>query len=274
MKQASFHYKYSFEFGSNKTRLLQPIVIIPVLAKSLEDTIIPSNKIIKFNNHTKLTIQINDKNYIDDDEDDIHVGFRQSLNRGMGNNNESTEDLNAKITVRQSVNETDQITNATDVEGGKNKTEKVEITTLPTGVYPKTNNSREENNLISFTTAAPDANLPPANDSRWQNFTMDFGNETTIKPITSANKGPYSAALYNNGMIDQISITTNSYTNEESPLPSPKDDRWRTFSQKTQSANEFRPLAGLYYDGFLHKPLIMLPGFIPRKYYDFYHATR
>lgn len=264
------------------THLLPPILIIPVLLQKFNTETLFSNK---FSDNKTYTLKLMQTNIIDDEEDDIDVGFRQSLNRGMVSKNKPTEDPKAEITARKNGNE---MPNKTDIVNSTEKVTKEVIkivqldnttgtiasTTLSENLNLASNNSNEGLNVTSLTTAAPNANLPPITDNRWQNFTVstnhNFGNESTTKePYLSTNGGPYSVALYNNEMIDQISITTNSYTNEESPLPSPKDDRWRTFSQKTQySANEFKPLAGQYYDGFLHKPLIMLPGFIPRQYYN------
>lgn len=120
-------------------------------------------------------------------------------------------------------------------------------------------------------------NLPLVNDSRWKKFTVnDNLNETNLENDSSPNETsvsmwPYSAALYNNELIDQLSITTNSYTNSE-PLP-PRSDRWASFDSLKGGAksNEFKPLAGLYYDGFLHTPVIRIPSFIP--YNNYYNYT-
>lgn len=276
----TLHKYKNIEIGTNNTRLLPPILIIPVLIENSDNESIISNR---FNENKTFTLQLVHKNNINNEDNDINVGFRQSLNKGMGPYKKSTEDSKSEIKVRQIGNEIENktvIANSTEqniiIENIKNTTEVEKSTMLPEGLYPASNNSNIDTNSISLTTTTPDANLPPITDNRWQNFTvsttLNFMNESTTKePDSSTYSGPYSAALYNNGMIDQISITTNSYTNEESPLPSPKNERWRTFSQKTQySANQFKPLAGLYYDGFLHKPLIMLPGFIPRNYYNVY----
>lgn len=271
-------YKQYNDFETN-TQLLPPLLIIPVFIGKLSNKTMVFNK---FSENKFLPLKLLHKNNLDNEENDIDVGFRQSLNRGMGSNNKSKEDeTKGEVTTDGNAigNKTDIINNTVNIteqnetiKQNKNITGEIESTTLPEGLYPASNHNNEYTNSISLTTT--DANLPPIIDNRWQNFTVStrlhFANQSiTNEPDSSIHKGPYSAALYNNGMINQISITTNSYTNEESPLPLPKNDRWRTFSQNTQySANEFKPLAGLYYDGFLHKPLVMLPGFVPRNYYN------
>ncbi|XP_023940206.2 uncharacterized protein LOC112047342 [Bicyclus anynana] len=72
-------------------------------------------------------------------------------------------------------------------------------------------------------------------------------------------KNPWYSAL------DKLSITTSSYTNYESHLPLAYDDRWQSFSssRKPYPTSDFRPLAGLYHDGFFHKYPLKKSGFIP-----------
>lgn len=174
-----------------------------------------------------------------------------------------------------------------------------ETTTKRSGPYtlPSYNDTKIES--LKLTTSTPDEDpvLPPVSDNRWQNFTLranlssildenmtmineqqnntvtPFATEnTTVNPTLSTimyYNGRYPNSLYNNAMIDQLSITTNSYTNEESPLLPSQNDGWSRFSSYNKVTypkyEGFKPLAGLYYDGFLHRPLKKF-GFIPDNY--------
>ncbi|CAH2096278.1 unnamed protein product [Euphydryas editha] len=171
------------------------------------------------------------------------------------------------------------------------------ITNLPgpyvNAIYNNTNLS-----TLSITTAPLEYNLsvPDAKD-RWQNFsnpsnefvkntkniTMD-NNSTSIENIIfkpsreltyttyQPNLNSYPRSWYNS-KVDRLSITTNSYTNEDPALPPSYNDRWERFSslRKSYPLSDFRPLAGLYYDGFLHKPLNKEMGFMPYRNNGYYY---
>ncbi|KAI5644312.1 hypothetical protein NE865_03681 [Phthorimaea operculella] len=131
--------------------------------------------------------------------------------------------------------------------------------------------------------------LPPVTDDRWQNFTLranlsgtmpdksdnltlinEKTNNTTPLPASSENKtensniskGPYPNAWYNNEAINQLSITTSYYTNE----PSESYNGWGSYSPMNTLPSGFKPLAGLYYDGYLHTP-VRKYGFVPKNYW-------
>lgn len=283
---------------NNGTFLLPPLLIFPTF-------ILPLQKQQKYDENDKEnTVFL--KNGLQEEylfnketDEDIETNFRQTLNRGATSTKKIMMEVQkSQLSVRQS-NDAPNITdiniethNSTDnetqtiEETTENNTVETKPVTETSGWYPTANYNNSNIDNLLLTIEIPEQELSLANDDRWQNFTVSTNliltndksnlttpvNDSTTEESRSTNKGPYSAALYNNAVIDQLSITTNSYTNEESPLPPPKNDRWRTLTslKKIPSATGFKPLAGLYYDGFLHKPLIMLPGFIPRKYYNLY----
>lgn len=242
---------------------------------------------------------------ITEGDNDIEVNFRQALNRGSATTND-VEEIETNETLKQNndmVNDNKEeistIASGTaipetisteDYKTTENVTDNF-TSTEGSGLYPTAVYDNQTVNTITIANGSPDYFLlPPLLNEDWKNFTLTTNINVVIenntKPSTifevvtkspSVNKtdgtikGPYSAALYNNAEIDQLSITTNSYTNE-SPLPPPQDDRWRSFSSlgEISASNEFRPLAGLYYDGFLHRPPYKYPGFVPYNRYVLY----
>ncbi|XP_046965931.1 putative uncharacterized protein DDB_G0282499 [Vanessa cardui] len=159
--------------------------------------------------------------------------------------------------------------------------------TKPLGPYPNASYNNEYINTLSITVAPTQYNLTlPNADDKWQNFsqpTNDSKNNNTINNINTTmdivfpstemiKTYPYPRSWYNS-KVDRLSITTNSYTNEEAGLPPTYDDRWQRFSslRKSYPSSGFRPLAGLYYDGFLHKSLTKEMGFIPYRHNGYYY---
>lgn len=166
----------------------------------------------------------------------------------------------------------------------------LETTTKPQGPYNSPTYNNEAVNSLTLTTVSDEEQrLPPVNDIRWQNFKanlstiMSDDNVTaTIEPnnttalnfttnstevVTESSKetvtytnGPYPNRLYNNAMIDQLSITTNYYANQD------LSDGWGTSVNEVTGTKSsgFKPLAGLYYDGFLQRPLKKF-GFLPQN---------
>lgn len=249
---------------TNSTFYLPPILITPVF-------LMPNNDINHFKGDKNIDNNFKNDidNFIDGNNQDYVDNYRQSLNRGPHNKMPmiGNEDM-----FRQSMGSSNLTTNKNTTQLSINK---IMNTTL-------LNNSSKDKNDTETINVTTENSLPSVED-HWQNFTVNANlsvtkNESqvsTMNELTTdsslTDNGPYSAALYDNAFIDQLSITTNSFTNEQSPLPSPKNDRWGTISpMKTPfPANGFKPLAGLYYDGYLHKPLFMVPGFIPKKNYIF-----
>lgn len=287
--------------------LIAPIIVVPkgykinITGEELSDEMFKNGLILKKFIPIRL---IFNNTRTDAESNDIEVNFRQALNRGNLKTEASENDANETVT---NDNE-NKVENAT-TEHNMTEVTTTQATTIPevtqnvmkptsteaSGIYPTAiyNNQQVETLTITDMKDRPPDYflLPPLLNEEWKNFTVtaninitkENATETTenvvistmspsVNVTDSTIKGPYSAALYHNGEIDQVSITTNSYTNE-SPLPPPQDDRWKSFSfnQMFSTSNEFRPLAGLYYDGFLHKPLPSKPGFVPYNQYYLYN---
>ncbi|KAF9418808.1 hypothetical protein HW555_004475 [Spodoptera exigua] len=279
--------------------LIAPIVIVPKGYETNKTGEELSDEIFK----RIIPIRLVFNNTKSNDDNDIEVNFRQALNRGNLKGEASELNLNKSVTEENKTmnvttgtnttieTTTPQVTTILEVTQNVMKPTSTEASgTYPTAIY---NNQQVETLTITDMKDRPPDYflLPPLLNEEWKNFTVttnfnitkenatesteNADNTTTSQSVNETDstiKGPYSAALYHNGEIDQVSITTNSYTNE-SPLPPPQDDRWRSFSlnQMFSTSNEFRPLAGLYYDGFLHRPLPTKPGFVPYNQYFRYN---
>uniref|UniRef100_A0A2A4K1I5 Uncharacterized protein n=1 Tax=Heliothis virescens TaxID=7102 RepID=A0A2A4K1I5_HELVI len=235
-----------------------------------------------------------------EENNDIEVNFRQALNRGSVNKTDVIENLKNETIRKDDDIENTTIASTTEETTTPNTSTTMNIdiknatelsTTESSGLYPTAVYNDQTVNTLTITDGPPNYFLlPPLLNEEWKNFTVitnfNISKENTTEMVALVNttlsslvnetdssmKGPYPPALYHNKEIDQVSITTNSYTND-SPLPPTKDDRWRSFSSsfgEIPTSNEFRPLAGLYYDGFLHKPLPKKPGFVPYNRYVLY----
>ncbi|XP_063826050.1 uncharacterized protein LOC135075559 [Ostrinia nubilalis] len=140
----------------------------------------------------------------------------------------------------------------------------------PTAVY---NNEFVTSVELTTTESDKGSDLPPVDDNRWQNFTNVVSNATQVNgslhTSTTQHWGPYPAAIYDNSAVNNLELTTPVYQNDTF-LPPVGDERWKNFSSDTfyDNSGQFKPLAGLYYDGFLHKPLKKV-GFVPRPNYIF-----
>lgn len=215
------------------------------------------------------------------------------------------EDELANITVRQNVvlnnNDTSTVnkndTDTDDEEAVNNTTlanveEIFETTTKPKGPYVSPTYNNEAISSLTLTTVSDEEQqLPSVTDIRWQNFkgnlstimsddnvteNIELNNTTALnftttstevvtessKEIVTYTNGPYPNRLYNNAMIDQVSLTTNYYTTKD------LSDGWSSsVNELTGSKSSgFKPLAGLYYDGFLQRPLKKF-GFIPQNFW-------
>lgn len=209
--------------------------------------------------------------------------INKTLRQNVILNNSNTATVNKNNTNTEEV-QAESNTNLTKVE------EIFETTTKPQGPYiSPTYNNEAVNSLTLTTVSDEEQQLPSINDIRWQNFKANLSaimsddnitaniepNNTTAlnfttnstEVVTESSKetvtytnGPYPNRLYNNAMIDQLSITTNYFTNDD------LSDGWGTSVNEitgTKSSG-FKPLAGLYYDGFLQRPLKKF-GFLPQN---------
>lgn len=139
------------------------------------------------------------------------------------------------------------------------------------GVYPAANYNNTHVENVTITTISPSlissnltsnvsykVNVTSNTQTTDKNGTMI--EETDLNELVSNSSGPYPAAFYNNNFVNELFLTTVIPSANVESLPSVEDDRWKQFS-KTQSG--FKPLAGLYYDGYLHVPILKKTGFTP-----------
>lgn len=206
--------------------------------------------------------------------------FRQA---NVATNMNVTKPLNSGI-----VNSTTNITITELVTINSNKTDSNNTTsntteTVTNGIYPNPNYDNNIVNSVTLTIVPEGAGLPPVGDSRWRKFKIFHPTYSTPTPgyiyryqiigteSSTESSGPYPAALYDNRFIDRISLTTDIYE-KDSQLPPARDNKWQTFSAANKfiiNSDEFKPLAGLYYDGFLNTP-IKKQEFVPQYGYNYY----
>lgn len=217
-------------------------------------------------------------------------------NQHFKDNNGETNELILPSSLKNNTVTERESTTATALQTINVDKQRTISTNLNNSLLPTNNDSI----IDSTADKVPDQHftLPPISDSRWQNFTLkanlsslmsdennnvtmtnglknntmspptttEIVSESSTETVTYGN-GPYPTALYNNAMINQLSITTDYSTNEGPP--SPYYDRWGSFSEEnkisSQGSSGFKPLAGLYYDGYLHRPLKKF-GFSPDNY--------
>ncbi|XP_026492202.2 uncharacterized protein LOC113397890 [Vanessa tameamea] len=249
-------------------------------ARLVADDINESNKSLNSENTGNIE---NVKLKVDADSDVLESGsysFRQA-NVNETNVTETPETIDELMTTTPFAETTETDAEKLTINGTK-----------PLGPYPNASYDNEYLNTLSITVAPTQYNLTVPNaDDRWQNFSQpsnESGNNNTINNINTTTDivfpstetdltemkkiYPYPRSWYNS-KVDRLSITTNSYTNEEAGLPPTYDDRWQRFSslRKSYPSSGFRPLAGLYYDGFLHKSLTKEMGFIPYRHNGYYY---
>ncbi|CAB3221862.1 unnamed protein product [Arctia plantaginis] len=276
--------------------ILPALIVSPVLKnKQNGDKSININEKLIVVNVTELTLNNNTQ----EDDRDFDANFREALDRGNSIKKHLKQiKLNETFSIIADVNnngtsEKEEVTTletTSDPNITGNMTTELYTTTEIQGFYSNSRYNNTDINSLAITVKSPDSSLqPPLTKEEWFFFAMntnisiakDNKTEPNLLNITgfpsenkpnSQTKGVYKAALYNNAEIDQLSITTNFYTNELA-LPPPQDDRWSNFSslkKRLPPLTEFKPLAGLYYDGFLHKPVIKSPGFVPYNQFYFY----
>ncbi|CAH0585783.1 unnamed protein product [Chrysodeixis includens] len=290
-------YLNGYDVDQNQEKpyfLLAPIILVPKVIDIKPDGETLNGKETLQNEGKKQVtkpLKIVNNPKVTENNDDIDVHFRQALNRGSMAKNDSigiklNETINPSDNATKNATVVDVVTTPKTVTTQAPKVnDTTNITTSTESIETNPIGMNGQSESLTLPIDSPDYFLlPPLIDQEWKNFTsinvsIENDNKTStnseqvehsmVNETDSTIKGPYPAALYNNTEIDQLSITTNSYTNG-SPLPPPQDDRWKSSSldKMLPVLNEFRPLAGLYYDGFLHKPLYKKPGFVPyNRYY-------
>ncbi|CAG9561935.1 unnamed protein product [Danaus chrysippus] len=289
-------YFQGFQFGQNLVLQLPSFFVSPVgigpSANHYQDT----SKVIfneTYENHASNVINVNgtknNVNFPKLNDLDVENFPTKKLKLSEGDSLDSfTQSLVNDSTFVES-NERKNILNENSTT--EEPDSEVEImtdnnmTTKETGPYT----SSLYNNLflknLTITRQEIDTNFTlPDTENHWQNFSSSLNNNSTnhesdkINGSTTAdiaisppkqssvitNFYPYPNAV-SYSAVDKLSITTNSYLDEGSNLPLSYDDRWQSFTSLTKLYPNFgfRPLSGLYYDGFLHKSLNKKNGFIP-----------
>lgn len=242
----------------------------------------------------------------DDNDDDLPLSLKVDDNSEIHSKNNylsSSEndtfkqiDLNEMNSNSQESSETDDNLNSTPYSTTDTAVENIETantTTKAFGPYPTAIYNNNNLSTLSITISPFQNNLTVPNmEDKLQNFSLPTLGES--KNITKENNSNDSNSTENNiyfpttlpstdkysfypppryyQNLDRLSITTNFHTNEPY-LPPAYDDRWQRFSpaRKSYVNSGFRPLAGLYYDGFLHKSLDKQMGFLPNRNNNYYY---
>ncbi|XP_022129635.2 uncharacterized protein LOC111003431 [Pieris rapae] len=147
-------------------------------------------------------------------------------------------------------------------------------TTKPHGPYP---NAIYNNDMIA-SLSITESPIPPINDSyrlpsidnKWPNFNS---NVLTTELQVEGRAGEVWTNNINYSKRDFTRDTYYYYNNDRKPSTDSyyrrpvnhlNQERWSTnYSGDNKLSSEFRPLAGLYYDGFLHKSPAKKTGFVP-----------
>ncbi|XP_053609656.1 uncharacterized protein LOC128674786 [Plodia interpunctella] len=259
-------YKINSKYTS-RFPLLPPIIIVPVQEQIIYIQTVSGTKVSDQNANMREIMShklTSDSTSTNKDENDIEI-FRDSSKTEkikILNNQQNTSNNLKQMTTDETTIETTDIseefsTMTPSTTSNMSESIMVQNSTL-NGSYPNAVYKNDLVDSITLTNTIEDISLPPINDNRWQNFSSTKNSSSndviinTTEHVTGyplPNTKGYTSAWYSNALIDQLSITTNSYTNNELPT-SHKDDEWIH-----SVAGEFRPLAGLYYDGFLQTPL-------------------
>lgn len=293
-------YKIGYDQAFQSAPIV-PVIVLPTVSQHQSVSILKTICDIKFQeNENKIQSTLPEKHVlsntsaINKDYEDIEV-FKATTKRDSSEsilNNDVTEEpkdalrqadnsVNMIATVNENTTKGTSTTEAqavSEVSIQLNVTEEVNntissnTTETPVNGYSTASYNNEFVTSIQLTTEVEEATgLPPVDDNRWKNFTNDENSMrvTESQPTVPKPIGPYSDALYDNYNINNLVLTTEPYK-KDPYLPPVQDERWKNFSSDTLHVNsgQFKPLAGLYYDGFLHKPLQKV-GFIPRPNYIF-----
>ncbi|XP_072949141.1 uncharacterized protein [Epargyreus clarus] len=271
----------SFQENGSTFQTIMPVKLI--LNTSLEDI------------ETNFKSSVENNSVEDEKVLDLNDTFRQ-INEETTTSTEENTERGELVSTTENF-ETAEIEELTTLKSN---------TTTTNGVYPTAMYNNDLINSLQLTTAASEIVLGlPSMEDKWQTFISNANKtneteniETELENSASARVSSYQPTeryhvttetypytrpntrfyspypAWYNAKVDQFSITTNSYRGEkkELPLPPPQDDRWHRFSSLSKVVSPvsgFKPLAGLYYDGYLHKSLTKKTGFVPfdKHYY-------
>ncbi|CAG9786681.1 unnamed protein product [Diatraea saccharalis] len=213
--------------------------------KSDNKASLPDKLMINVENNDNEDIEVFRKPAVKRDVETIQDFQKDEDNKKENSTNNSTvvdeSSTDTIATVKEDINKTETIKMHTTTTTTTDIITTTSTTTKSNGPYSYPQYNNEFINTIIITTEVP--KLPAVNDTRWQNFSTN----NNTKSIDISVKTNYYTAT-------DIKHNSNYITND---LPPIDDDRWNRFSNSDAitHSNEFIPLAGLYYDGFLHKPL-------------------
>ncbi|XP_063535976.1 uncharacterized protein LOC134745816 [Cydia strobilella] len=252
MNRVDRHFVSLFGFRYNERSAIRsrpfvysPIIIIPALSQkhnfqeSIGDNSYQENGDVFQKLTTADTNSSNDQSLTDTDR----VSFSDSTiqeDTGVGIDPREVAILRLENNTTDEIPTTTnkEVTTITPVTSDINTTEQVtgsltETTKMPAGSYsaPKYDNEFLQN--LSLTTSAPITLTKislPENDDNWKMFA------TNTKDMIAMN-------------------TSNNLS----------DKKWSRLSSNLYLPGQFRPIAGLYHDGYLHRPLLNKQGFVPSR---------
>ncbi|XP_047503962.1 uncharacterized protein LOC125049011 [Pieris napi] len=278
-----------YKMGQNFALQLPPLVLSPVV-------------VLPVNQHQSVHIQGNNENFdehglfqIDPPEKLIQHCNSTDNSQDKGYNNVTSKnnvellnnDVKEEDTFRQNiVNDTDTVTepnvgkdrdNITTTETttiSEAEPTNVTNTTKPHGPYP---NAIYKNDMIASLSITESPITPindtfrlPSTDNNWPNFKS---NVLTTELQVESRAGEVWTNNINYSKRDFTRDTYYYYNNDRKPGTDSyyrrpvnylNQERWSTNdSGDNKLTSEFRPLAGLYYDGFLHNSPAKKTGFVP-----------
>ncbi|XP_063383571.1 uncharacterized protein LOC134669883 [Cydia fagiglandana] len=251
MNRVERHFVSLFGFRYNERSAIRsrpfvysPIIIIPTFSQkhnfqeSIGDNSYQENDVFQ-NLTTADTNSSNDQSLNDTDRVSFSASTIQE-DTGVGIDPREVANLRLDNNTTDGILTTNiEMTTITPVTSGINTTEQVtgsliETTKKPAGVYsaPKYDNEFLQN--LSLTTLAPltlSKFALPENNDNWKMFA------TSTK--------------------DNIALSTANNLFD--------DNQWSKLSSNLYLPGQFRPIAGLYHDGYLHRPLLNKQGFVPSR---------
>ncbi|CAH4028506.1 uncharacterized protein LOC123709504 [Pieris brassicae] len=273
-----------YKMGQNFALQLPPLVLSPVvvLPVNQQQTVhIQGNPNENFNENGSFQIITPEKliqhcNSTDNSKDKSYNNVTIKNNVELFNNDAKEEDTFRQNIVNDTVTEpnvgkdSDNMTTTEATTISEGETTNVTNTTKPNGPYP---NAIYKNDMIaSLSITEPPINsifMIPSTDNNWQNFSSNL--LTTELQVESragevwTNNINYSKRDFTRDTYyyyNDRKPSTDSYYRR--PVNHLNQERWSTtYFGDNKPTSEFRPLAGLYYDGFLHKSPAKKTGFVP-----------
>lgn len=180
----------------------------------------------------------------------IHVNETVDFDRSVYVKNPDVKNITDESKLTEFDNVTERVTTKETTSTTLiNEKENTVSSTEAIGIYPPAKNNSDFINTISLTT----------------NIVEVYGNYTDPNLYKEESE---KNSLFDSSLLPPLEkpflFTFKPNVSENHSLPL-DDNRWQFSTEKkdTHAVKGFRPLAGLYYDGFLHKPLTKKNGFKP-----------